>query len=132
MHPHDGRVVSNFVIQALNNEPITVYGDGSQSRSFCYVSDMIDAFIKTMETDDGFTGPVNLGNPVEFSIRQLAEKAIAMTDSESTLEYCPLPADDPRQRCPDISLAQEKLGWQPTVNLDQGLEETIAWFRKSR
>jgi UDP-glucuronate decarboxylase len=132
MHPHDGRVVSNFVLQALNNKPITVYGDGSQSRSFCYVTDMIEAFIRVMETDDDFTGPINLGNPVEFSIRQLAEKSIAMTGSKSTLEFCPLPADDPKQRCPDIALAREVLGWQPTIDLDQGLAETIEWFRESQ
>ena len=129
MHPHDGRVVSNFILQALNNEPITVYGDGSQSRSFCYVSDMIDALIKVMETGDDFTGPVNLGNPVEFTIQQLAEKAIALTGSESTIEYRPLPDDDPKQRCPDITLAREALGWQPGVDLESGLTETIDWFR---
>jgi UDP-glucuronate decarboxylase len=129
MHPNDGRVVSNFVIQALKNKPITIYGDGSQSRSFCYVSDLIEAFIRVMNTEDDFTGPVNLGNPNEFTIKELAEKAIALTGSESKLEYHPLPADDPRQRCPDISLAQSVIDWQPAIQLEAGLTETVEWFR---
>lgn len=111
MHPNDGRVVSNFIMQALQNQPITIYGDGSQSRSFCYVDDLIDAFIRLMNSPDDFTGPVNTGNPHEFTIKQLAEKVIEMTGSDSELIYEPLPGDDPTQRQPDISLAKEKLGW---------------------
>ena len=129
MHPNDGRVVSNFVIQALKNEPITIYGDGSQSRSFCYVTDLIDAFIRVMDTEDEFTGPINLGNPNEYTIKELAEKAIMLTGSNSKLEYHPLPTDDPRQRCPDISLAQRVIEWQPTIQLETGLAETVEWFR---
>ena len=129
MHPNDGRVVSNFIIQALKNEPITIYGDGSQSRSFCYVSDLIEAFIRVMNTEDDFTGPINLGNPNEYTIKELAEKAIALTGSESTLEYHPLPTDDPKQRCPDISLAQRVIDWQPTIQLEAGLTETAEWFK---
>ena len=129
MHPNDGRVVSNFVVQALRGEPITIYGDGSQTRSFCYVSDMVDGFIRAMDTEDAFTGPVNLGNPGEFTIAELAEKTLAMTGSASELVYKPLPQDDPRQRCPDISLAQSALGWTPGIALDDGLEKTVDWFR---
>ncbi len=129
MHPHDGRVVSNFIMQALNNQPITIYGDGSQTRSFCYVTDMVDAFVKVMETDDSFTGPVNLGNPNEFTIAQLAEQAITMTGSKSKLDYLELPTDDPKQRCPDISLARKVLNWQPEVELETGLAETVKWFK---
>ena len=128
MHPNDGRVVSNFIMQALRNQPITIYGDGTQTRSFCYVSDMVDAFIRTMNTRDEFNGPVNLGNPDEFTIAELAEKTVAMTQSKSTIEYRPLPEDDPRQRCPDIELAKRELDWEPQVKLDQGLEKTIHWF----
>jgi UDP-glucuronate decarboxylase len=129
MHPNDGRVVSNFIIQALKNAPITIYGDGSQSRSFCYVSDLIEAFIRVMNTEDDFTGPINLGNPNEYTIKELAEKAIALTGSESKLEYHPLPTDDPKQRCPDISLAKSVIDWQPAIQLDAGLSETAEWFK---
>ena len=128
MHPNDGRVVSNFIMQALNDEPITIYGDGSQTRSFCYVDDMITAFVALMATPAEFTGPVNLGNPTEFSIRELAEKVIALTGSKSKIEFRPLPGDDPTQRQPDIGLARAKLGWAPTVALDDGLKKTIAYF----
>ena len=130
MHPHDGRVVSNFIVQALKGEPITIYGDGKQTRSFCYVDDLIEGFIRLMNTPDDFTGPVNLGNPDEFTIRELAEKVIALTGSKSKLVFKPLPSDDPMQRCPDISLAHEKLGWQPTVKLEGGLAMTIRYFRE--
>jgi len=130
MHPNDGRVVSNFIMQALKGEPITIYGDGSQSRSFCYVDDLIEGWIRLMDTPDDFTGPVNLGNPHEFTIRQLAEKVIEMTGAKSDLICEPLPSDDHRQRQPDISLAKEKLGWEPTIELEAGLEKTIAYFQK--
>jgi nucleoside-diphosphate-sugar epimerase len=130
MHPNDGRVVSNFIVQALQNQPITVYGNGSQSRSFCYVDNMIDGFIKLMESPAGFTGPVNLGNPNEFTIRELAEKVIAMTGSKSEIIEKPLPSDDPTQRQPDITLARGKLGWEPNVQLEQGLVQTIAYFQQ--
>jgi UDP-glucuronate decarboxylase len=130
MHPNDGRVVSNFIVQALQNKPITVYGDGSQSRSFCYVDNMIDGFIRLMESPAGFTGPVNLGNPNEFTIRQLAEKVIAMTGSQSEIIEAPLPSDDPTQRQPDITLARSKLGWEPEIQLEQGLVQTIAYFQQ--
>jgi UDP-glucuronate decarboxylase len=130
MHPNDGRVVSNFIVQALQNQPITVYGNGSQSRSFCYVDNMIDGFIKLMESPAGFTGPCNLGNPNEFTIRELAEKVIAMTGSKSEIVEKPLPSDDPTQRQPDISLAKEKLNWQPDIQLEQGLVQTIAYFQE--
>ena len=128
MHPNDGRVVSNFIVQALNNEPITIYGDGNQTRSFCYVDDMIAAFVALMATPPGFTGPVNLGNPTEIRIRELAEKVIALTGSKSKIEQRPLPGDDPLQRQPDIGLARAKLGWAPTVALDEGLRSTIEYF----
>ena len=131
MHPNDGRVVSNFIMQALKNQPITIYGDGSQTRSFCYVSDMVDALIRTMDTDDDFTGPMNLGNPGEFTIRELADKILEFTDSRSTIDLKELPEDDPTQRCPDITLAREKLGWNPSVELDHGLVETVEWFREN-
>jgi UDP-glucuronate decarboxylase len=130
MHPNDGRVVSNFIIQSLRNEPITIYGDGSQSRSFCYVDDQIEAFARLMDSADDFTGPVNLGNPTEISILELANTIIALTSSSSKLEHKPLPPDDPRKRCPDISLAKEKLGWQPTVSLEEGLKKTIDYFEQ--
>jgi UDP-glucuronate decarboxylase len=129
MHPNDGRVVSNFIVQALRGEPITVYGEGSQTRSFCYVDDLIDAFLAMMETPDDFTGPVNLGNPAEFTIMELARKVIELTGSRSEIIYKPLPADDPRQRQPDISLAKAQLGWQPKVDLETGLVKTIEYFR---
>jgi len=130
MHPADGRVVSNFIIQALNNVPITIYGDGSQTRSFCYVDDMVEGFIRTMNSDDSFAGPVNLGNPDEFTILELAKKVIAMTSSKSELCFLPLPSDDPVQRKPDISLAKTQLNWEPTVKLDQGIEATISYFKE--
>lgn len=129
MHPNDGRVVSNFIVQALNNDPITIYGDGSQTRSFCYVDDLIEAFIRLMETEKGFTGPVNTGNPVEFSILELANKVIELTGSSSKISFKPLPLDDPRQRRPDISLAKEKLGWDPSIQLEEGLMHTISYFK---
>jgi UDP-glucuronate decarboxylase len=128
MHPNDGRVVSNFIVQALKNEPITIYGNGEQTRSFCYVDDMIDAFVRLMNAPDEVTGPVNLGNPGEFTIHELAQKVIDLTGSKSELVFRPLPSDDPTQRCPDISQAREKLGWQPLVGLDDGLRKTIAYF----
>lgn len=130
MAPSDGRVVSNFIMQALQNKPITVYGDGSQTRSFCYVDDMIDSFVRLMEnTDKSFTGPVNVGNPVEFTIRELAEKVIFQTLSKSEINFVDLPSDDPTQRQPDISLASEVLGWVPRIQLDDGLWRTILYFR---
>ncbi len=128
MHPNDGRVISNFIVQALRGEPITIYGDGSQTRSFCFVSDLIEGFIRLMRTPDSFTGPVNMGNPREFTIRQLALRVIELTGSSSDLVFEPLPADDPRQRRPDITLAQEALSWRPDVELDQGLISTIQYF----
>ena len=128
MQANDGRVVSNFIVQALRREPITIYGDGSQTRSFCYVDDMIDGFLRLMETEDTFTGPVNLGNPGEFTIKQLAEEVLAITGSRSAIVYQPLPADDPRQRQPDITLARRVLGWAPDVHLREGLENTVAYF----
>ena len=128
MHPSDGRVVSNFIMQALRGEPITMYGEGGQTRSFCYVDDLIDGFIRLMDSPDGVTGPINLGNPVEFTIRQLAEQVIALTGSKSKMEFCPLPADDPKQRQPDISRARSALGWEPKVPLEDGLKKTIAYF----
>ena len=130
MHPNDGRVVSNFIMQALRNADITIYGDGAQTRSFCYVDDMVDALIRLMHSEDGFTGPVNLGNPTEVSMRVLAEKIIALTGSRSKLSFQPLPQDDPRQRQPDIALARSKLDWQPHTSFDDGLRETIGYFRK--
>ncbi len=130
MAVQDGRVVSNFIVQALKGEAITVYGDGSQTRSFCYVDDLIDGLIRMMDSPEGFTGPVNMGNPEEFTIRQLAETVIRMTGSRSRIIYRPLPQDDPVQRRPDIALAREKLGWEPRTPLSEGLEKTIAYFRK--
>jgi UDP-glucuronate decarboxylase len=130
MHPNDGRVVSNFIMQALKGEEITIYGDGSQTRSFCYVDDLIDGLARLMESPDDFTGPVNLGNPVEFSILDLAKKIIVLTGSASKITFKPLPEDDPRQRRPDISLAEERLGWLPTVDLQAGLKRTIDYFRE--
>ncbi|MBL8836650.1 MAG: SDR family oxidoreductase [Alphaproteobacteria bacterium] len=128
MHPNDGRVVSNFIVQALKNEPITIYGEGTQTRSFCYVDDLIEGFIRLMNTGDEITGPINIGNPGEFTIRQLAEKVIELTGSRSKLVKMPLPADDPLQRKPDITLAKKHLGWAPTIALDEGLKKTIAYF----
>ena len=129
MHPNDGRVVSNFIMQALKNEPITIYGDGRQTRSFCYVDDMIDGLIRMMKTPDDFTGPVNLGNPTEFTILELAQKILQLTGSKSKIIFRPLPVDDPRQRRPDIDLAKKELGWSPTVSLDEGLKKTIPYFQ---
>lgn len=128
MHPHDGRVVSNFVMQALRGEDITLFGDGSQTRSFCYVDDLIRGMVSAMNTGDEFTGPVNLGNPGEFTIRELAEQVIALTGSRSKLVFRPLPSDDPKQRRPDITLAREALNWEPQISLNEGLSRTIAYF----
>jgi UDP-glucuronate decarboxylase len=129
MHPADGRVVSNFIMQALRGESLTIYGTGEQTRSFCYVDDMINGIVKLMESDDDFTGPVNLGNPDEFSIRELAEKVITLTGSVSKLDFKALPSDDPAQRRPDISLAHSTLDWQPATRLEDGLTRTIGYFR---
>jgi UDP-glucuronate decarboxylase len=129
MHPNDGRVVSNFIVQALKGHSITLFGDGQQTRSFCFVADLIDGLIRLMESDDTLTGPVNLGNPAEFTIRQLAERVITLTGSRSQIENKPLPTDDPRQRQPDIRLAHEKLGWAPKVELLEGLQLTVGYFR---
>jgi UDP-glucuronate decarboxylase len=130
MHPNDGRVVSNFIVQALQNKDITIYGDGQQTRSFQYVDDLIEGFIKMMNSDDSFIGPVNIGNPGEFTILQLANEIIRLTNSRSKLVNLPLPQDDPIQRQPDITLAKQKLGWSPTVPLEEGLKKTIAYFEK--
>jgi UDP-glucuronate decarboxylase len=130
MHPNDGRVVSNFIRQALNNESITIYGDGQQTRSFCYVSDLIAGLRKLMDSPDDFVGPVNIGNPVEFTVLELAEKVIALTGSSSKIERHPAPVDDPRQRQPNISLARTKLGWEPSVPLEEGLKRTIHYFEE--
>jgi UDP-glucuronate decarboxylase len=129
MQPDDGRVVSNFIMQALRGEPLTLYGDGQQTRSFCYVDDLIDGLIRLMETGNDVTGPINIGNPVEFTMADLAHHVLALTGSTSTIESRPLPLDDPRQRQPDITLARTLLGWQPTVPLEQGLTRTIDYFR---
>jgi UDP-glucuronate decarboxylase len=128
MHPNDGRVVSNFVVQALKGEPITVFGDGSQTRSFCYVDDLIEGFVRFMNAPGELTGPVNLGNPVEFTMKELAEEVLEMTGSKSTLSYLALPEDDPKQRQPDISMAKQHLGWEPKVQLRDGLRYTIGYF----
>jgi len=128
MHPNDGRVVSNFIVQALQGQAITLYGDGQQTRSFCYADDLIEGFLRLMATGPEVTGPINLGNPGEFTIRQLAELVIELTGSASKLVFKPLPADDPLQRQPDITLARDKLGWEPTVPLREGLLQTIAYF----
>ena len=130
MHPADGRVVSNFIVQALRGEPITVYGNGTQTRSFCYVDDLIDGLIRLMDTPDDFTGPVNLGNPNELTIRELADKVIQLTTSSGGITHSELPQDDPRQRRPDISLARDRLGWAPRVELNEGLPATIEYFRE--
>jgi UDP-glucuronate decarboxylase len=129
MAPDDGRVVSNFILQALRGEPLTIYGDGSQTRSFCYVSDLIDGFVRLMDNDKGLVGPVNLGNPGEFTMNELAEAVREITGSSSPVEYRPLPEDDPKQRRPDISVATRELGWQPTVQLREGLDQTVQYFR---
>jgi UDP-glucuronate decarboxylase len=128
MHVHDGRVVSNFIVQALRGEPITIYGDGSQTRSFCYVDDLVDALVRLMATPDEVTGPINLGNPAEMTVRALAERIVALTGSRSKIEYRPLPQDDPKQRQPDIARAKETLGWAPTTPLEEGLAKTVAYF----
>jgi UDP-glucuronate decarboxylase len=130
MHPNDGRVVSNFIVQALRGENLTLYGDGAQTRSFCYVDDLIDGMMRLMNTD-GLTGPVNIGNPGEFTIKELAEQVIALTGSKSGIVYKPLPSDDPKQRCPDITLAQKKLGWKPHIKLAEGLTKTIEYFKSN-
>lgn len=130
MHPNDGRVVSNFIVQALRGDPITLFGDGSQTRSFCYVADLIDGIVRLMGSPDDFTGPVNLGNPVEMTVAALARKIVDLTGSSSTIEFRPLPEDDPRQRQPDITLARERLDWKPVVGLEQGLVATIAYFEE--
>ncbi len=130
MHPNDGRVVSNFIVQALRDEDITIYGDGQQTRSFCYVSDLIEGMLLLMDTPADFTGPVNVGNPGEFTMLELAEWVVRLTSSKSKLIFKPLPEDDPRQRKPDIELARNKLGWEPKVCLQDGLKETISYFRK--
>jgi UDP-glucuronate decarboxylase len=130
MHPSDGRVVSNFIVQAIKGEPITIYGDGRQTRSFCYVDDLIDGLIRLMNSENGFTGPVNLGNPDEFTIAQLADRVAVLAGGKLRIEHLPLPEDDPRQRQPDIGLAREKLGWRPAVSLGEGLTMTFAYFRE--
>lgn len=129
MHPNDGRVVSNFIVQALKGQDITIFGDGSQTRSFCYVDDLIEGFVRLMNTEPGFTGPVNLGNPGEFTMLELAEKVIELTGSKSKLTFMPLPQDDPKQRQPNIEMAKAKLGWEPKVNLENGLKKTIEYFK---
>jgi UDP-glucuronate decarboxylase len=129
MHPNDGRVVSNFIVQALRGDDITIFGDGKQTRSFQYVDDLIEGFLRLMETEKGFTGPVNMGNPGEFTMLELAQKVIQLTGSRSQIVHRPLPSDDPRQRCPDITLAREKLGWSPAIPLEQGLTRTIDYFK---
>ena len=131
MHPNDGRVVSNFIVQALRNQDITIYGDGMQTRSFCYVDDLIEGMLRAMDTGDEFTGPVNLGNPCEFTILELAQQVLRMTSSKSKLVFMPLPADDPMQRKPDTGLARKMLDWQPTISLDEGLERTVDYFKRT-
>jgi UDP-glucuronate decarboxylase len=130
MHPNDGRVVSNFIVQALRNEPISIYGDGSQTRSFCFVDDLIEGFVRLMKSPDSIIGPINLGNPCEFTIGELAETVLELTHSKSKITYHPLPADDPRHRRPDISIAKEQLGWQPSISLTDGLMKTIDYFKR--
>jgi UDP-glucuronate decarboxylase len=128
MHPDDGRVVSNFIVQALQGQPITLYGDGSQTRAFCYVDDLVEGILRLMDTPDEMTGPMNLGNPTEITVRSLAERVIALTGSNSSIVYRTLPEDDPMQRCPDIGLARRSLNWEPRIGLDAGLGHTIAYF----
>ena len=130
MHPNDGRVVSNFIMQALRGEAITIYGDGAQTRSFCFVADLVDGLVRLMDSPAEVTGPVNLGNPVEFTMLQLAQEVIAQTGSRSTITHKPLPQDDPRQRQPDITRAREWLGWEPAVPLREGLKHTIEYFKR--
>jgi len=130
MHPNDGRVISNFIMQALRNEPLTIFGDGLQTRSFCYVDDMVEGIVRMMNGSDDFVGPVNLGNPGECSMLELAENIIRLTGSKSGIEFRPSPMDDPRRRQPDIRLAKQKLGWESGVGLQEGLEKTIAYFRE--
>ena len=130
MHPNDGRVVSNMIMQALQGNDLTIFGDGSQTRSFCYVDDLIEGMLLAFNSGPNFTGPVNLGNPTEFTILELAERVLAATHSTSKLSFKPLPVDDPRQRKPDISLASSTLGWTPRVSLEDGLQETVAYFRQ--
>ena len=130
MHPNDGRVISNFIVQALLNDPITIYGDGSQTRSFCYVEDLIEGFIRLMESPDELVGPLNLGNPSEFSILEIAERIKTLTGSTSEIIFKDIPVDDPKQRRPDISLARETLGWEPVIDLENGLKKTIVHFEK--
>jgi UDP-glucuronate decarboxylase len=129
MHPNDGRVVSNFIIQALTGQDITLYGTGTQTRSFCYVDDLVDVMIRMMDSPDDFTGPVNIGNPGEFTMLELAEQVIALTGSKSKISYQSLPSDDPKQRCPDISLAERSLQWRPNIQLADGLKKTIEYFK---
>ena len=129
MHPADGRVVSNFIVQALKGEPITIYGEGTQTRSFCYVDDLVEGMIRLMDSGDDITGPINIGNPGEFTMIELAEAVLKLTGSKSKLVRMPLPADDPKQRKPDITRARTHLGWEPKVQLEDGLKETIAYFR---
>jgi UDP-glucuronate decarboxylase len=129
MHPNDGRVVSNFIVQALKNEPITIFGDGSQTRSFCYVDDLIDAMVLMMQSPTEITGPINVGNPGEFTMLELAELVLKLTQSKSKLSFQALPSDDPKQRKPDISLAQKDLNWSPKITLEDGLKETIRYFK---
>jgi UDP-glucuronate decarboxylase len=132
MHPNDGRVVSNFIVQAIRGENITIYGTGAQTRSFCYVDDLVEGMLRMMDTEAGFTGPINIGNPGEFTMLELAEKVISLVGSKSKLTFMPLPQDDPKQRKPIIELAKAKLGgWEPKVKLEDGLKETIAYFRKT-
>jgi UDP-glucuronate decarboxylase len=129
MHPNDGRVVSNIIVQALKGDDITIYGDGRQTRSFCYVDDLVEAMIRTMNTPDDFTGPINIGNPREFTVLQLAEEVLKLTGSKSNLVFRPLPSDDPRQRQPDIRVAKEVLSWRPSIELEEGLRKTIKYFQ---
>jgi UDP-glucuronate decarboxylase len=130
MHPQDGRVISNFIVQALRSEPITIYGDGSQTRSFCYVDDLIEGLVRMMNGPDDFVGPVNFGNPEENTILELAEEIIRLTKSKSRIKFGPAPADDPRRRQPDITLAREQFDWRPKVGLEEGLEKTIQYFKE--
>jgi UDP-glucuronate decarboxylase len=130
MHPNDGRVVSNFIVQALRGEDITIYGDGSQTRSFCYADDLIEGFVRMMASDRAVTGPINMGNPGEFTMIELAQAILKQVGSQSKLVFKPLPQDDPKQRRPDITLAKQHLDWEPKINLDAGLEKTIAYFKK--
>ena len=131
MDVDDGRVVSNFIVQALQGNDLTIYGDGSQTRSFCYVDDLIEGFLRLMGSDDSVSGPINLGNPGEFTMIELAEKVLRLTGSKSKLVYKPLPQDDPKQRCPDITKARQSLDWQPMIALDEGLARTAAYFRRA-